>query len=81
MNKRLFISSMVFVFITEIALLVIFALQKVENLQDAVAVNEVVHLVQEKWNTAEWYQDRTGLGYTVIYSKGTVLHKSRNGIS
>mgnify|MGYP001080620176 CR=1 FL=1 len=81
MNKRLFISSMVFVFITEIALLVIFALQKVENLQDAVAVNEVVHLVQEKWNTAEWYQDRTGLGYTVIDSKGTVLYKSRNGIS
>ena len=81
MKNRLFISSMVFVFITEIAMLVIFAMQKIENRQDAVAVNEVVHLVQENWNTISSYNDRTGLGYVVLDSKGEVLYKSRDGIS
>ncbi len=81
MKNRLFISSMVFVFITEIAMLVIFAMQKIENRQDAVAVNEVVHLVQENWNIISSYNDRTGLGYVVLDSKGEVLYKSRDGIS
>lgn len=81
MNKRLFISSMVFVFIIEIAMLVIFALQEVENSQDAVAVNEVVHSVQENWYAIGQYKDRTGLGYTVLDNKGQVLYKSRDGIS
>lgn len=81
MNKRLFISSMVFVFIIEIAMLVIFALQEVENSQDAVVVNEVVHSVQENWYAIGQYKDRTGLGYTVLDNKGQVLYKSRDGIS
>jgi Signal transduction histidine kinase len=81
MKKRLFITSMAFVFIIEIAMLVIFAMQKTEKRQDAVAVNEVVHLVQENWNTISSYKDRTGLGYSVLDSKGEVLYKSRDGIS
>ncbi len=81
MKKRLFITSMAFVFIIEIAMLVIFAMQKTVKRQDAVAVNEVVHLVQENWNTISSYKDRTGLGYSVLDSKGEVLYKSRDGIS
>ncbi|MCI9080705.1 MAG: HAMP domain-containing histidine kinase [Lachnospiraceae bacterium] len=81
MNKRLFISSMVFIFIIEIAMLVIFVLQKAENSQDAVAVNEVVHSVQENWHAIGQYKDRTGLEYTVLDNKGQVLYRSRDGIS
>lgn len=81
MKKYLFITSMAVVFIIETAMLVIFAMQKVENRQDAVAVNEVVHSVQDNWNTAGHYKDSTGIGYTVLDTEGTVLYKSRQGIS
>ena len=42
MKKSIFLTSLVFAFIAEITMLVIFTVQKTENWQDAVVVNEIV---------------------------------------
>ena len=41
MKKSIFLTSLVFAFIAEITMLVIFTVQKTENWQDAVVVKEI----------------------------------------
>jgi len=81
MKKSIFLTSLVFAFIAEITMLVIFTVQKTENWQDAVVVNEIVQSVKKNWDKIRDYKDSTGKDYTVVNNNGTVLYSTGEGIS
>lgn len=81
MKGRAFITGLFLVFAAEFAALIFFAFQDAEISQDAVLVNEVVQSVQMNWNRIEDYENRTGLDYVVLDRNGSVLYKSRSGLS
>lgn len=82
MKKRSFFTVLLLVFAAEAAaLLVIFAAQDTEWVQDAVAVNEAVQSVQADWDAMERHTNRTGLEYVVIDTDGTVLFRTSLGLS
>lgn len=81
MKKHTFLTSIIFAFIAEIIMLVIFAAKNTETRQDAVIVNEIVHSVMEDWDNIENYKDSTGAGYVVLGKNGKVLYKTKNGLN
>lgn len=81
MKGRAFITGLLLVFAAEFAALIFFAVQDAETSQDTVLVNEVVQSVQMNWNRIEDYENRTGLDYVVLDRNGSVLYKSRSGLS
>lgn len=81
MKKRIFFGGLVILFLIEIVVLILFALSKAEKLQDTVAVNEVVKTVQNDWNSFEQHSNRTSLEYVVIRLDGTVLYRTKAGLS
>ncbi|MCI8550557.1 MAG: HAMP domain-containing histidine kinase [Lachnospiraceae bacterium] len=81
MKKRVFISIMALAVAAELAVLAVFAAGDADNRQDTVAVNEVVKSVEAQWSAMENYRDNTGLDYVALDSDGTVLFKTRQGLS
>ncbi len=81
MKNRTFFGSMIFLFLIELAVLMSFALPKEEKLYDTVAVNEVVQTVQSDWNSLGEHIDRTSLEYVVLDPNGTVLYRTKEGLS
>lgn len=81
MKKRFFFVSLLLVFAAELAALLVFAAQDTEWVQDAVAVNEAVQSVQADWDTIERHTNHTALDYVVIDTDGTVLFRTRPGLS
>lgn len=81
MKSRIFFSGMFVIFLIELTVLILFALTKTKNLQDTVAVNEVVQTVQGNWDSLEDHINHTALDYTVLSSDGSVLYKTRSGLS
>ena len=81
MKSRIFFSGMFVIFLIELTVLILFALTKTKNLQDTVAVNEVVQTVQGNWDSLEDHINHTTLDYTVLSSDGSVLYKTRSGLS
>lgn len=81
MKKHFFFSGMLLVFAAELAALLLFAMRDTEWVQDAVAVNEAVQSVQADWDTMESHVNRTGLDYVVLDTDGTVLFRTRDGLS
>lgn len=81
MKSRIFFSGMFVIFLIELTVLILFALPETKNLQDTVAVNEVVQTVQGNWDSLEDHINRTALDYTVLSSDGSVLYKTRSGLS
>lgn len=81
MKKHIFRTSIVFAFMAEIIMLVIFAAQKAETRQDAVIINEIVHSVMDNWDSIENYKDSTGQDYVVLGKNGEILYKTKNGLS
>lgn len=81
MKSRVFFGLLILVFLVELVLLVVFSFPSDSNLQDSVAVNEVVQTVQNNWNSLEDYNNLTDLDYVVIDLDGTVLYKTKNGLS
>lgn len=81
MRKKLFIFGLVLLFSIEIIALVFFAVQVSECSQDVVAVNEVVQLITQNFNSLEEYENPTSLNYVVINDEGNILYKTRNGLS
>ena len=53
MRKRKILLSLIVIFAVEITALLLFMFQNADILQDAVQVNEIVHLVQSDWNKME----------------------------
>lgn len=81
MRKRIFLIGLSLVFVVEIAALILFAISGTDNLQDTVAVNEVVRTVQSDWRCLEDHSNDTTLDYVVLDTHGTVLYKTRQGLS
>lgn len=80
MKKHIFLTSIIFAFIAEIIMLVIFAVKKTETRQDAVIANEIVHSVMENWENIGNYKDSTGASYVVAGKDGKVLYKTKTGL-
>lgn len=81
MKNRIFFSGLLIIFFIEIVILMMFALQKTENLQDTVAVNEAVQTVKSDWADLDNHINRTCLEYVVLDSNGIVLYRTRTGLS
>ncbi len=81
MKNRVFFSGMFITFLIEIAVLLLFAIPKTENLQDTVTINEAVQTVQSDWDNLDKHINRTALDYVVLDSDGVVLYKTRSGLS
>ena len=73
MKNGIFTGTLIVVFAVEIAALLWFTLNKTENVQDAVAVNEAVQSVREDWHDLAAHTNRTELGYVVINSAEEVV--------
>lgn len=81
MKKHIFLSGLILMFAIELAVLIAFAVQDTDNLQDAVAINEAVQSVQMDWNMIEHHTNQTNLDYVVLDAYGTVLFKTKEGLS
>lgn len=81
MKQRTFLISLILIFAVEIAALIAFAARDTDNMQDAVAVNEVVQSVQDDWDIIKNHKNQTGLDYVVLDTDGQVLFKTKSGLS
>lgn len=81
MKKRVFFGTMIALFLVELAVLLLFALPKEEKLQDTVAINETVQTIQRNWNLLGAHRNPTSLDYVVLDLHGTVLYRTKKGIS
>lgn len=81
MRKHAFLIGLLLVFAAEIVTLTVFAVQDINNTQDAVAINEAVQSVQADWNMMETHINRISLDYTVLDLDGTVIFKTQEGLS
>ena len=81
MRKRTILLSLIVIFAVEITALLLFMFQNADILQDAVQVNEIVHLVQSDWNKMENHRNLTELEYVVLDRMGEVVFRSREGLS
>ena len=81
MKKRTFLISLTLVFVAEMIALIVFAIYDIDNVQDAVLVNEVVQSVQRDWNTMENHKNQTSLDYVVLNTDGDIILKTKSGLS
>lgn len=81
MKNHIFIGGLLICFLTELAILIRFALPKTAEPQDPVAVNEVLQTVQRNWDSLNGHINRTSLEYVVIGTDGTVLYKTKENLS
>lgn len=81
MKNRIFFGTMITLFLIELAVLLLFAFPKEEKLYDTVAVNETVQTIQRNWNSLENHSNPTSLEYVVIDLHGTVLYRTKAGLS
>lgn len=73
--------SMIALPLIELAVLLLFALPKEENLQDTVTVNEIVQAVQNGWDSLEGHTNCTDLDYVVVRRNSrTEWQKRQKGI-
>lgn len=81
MKKQLFLIGFILVLIAEIITLIVFAVQTPDFSQDTVAVNEVVQTVTADFNALETHKNSTSLDYVVLDEGGSVLYKTKSGLS
>ena len=81
MKKRALVVCLCTLFVIEAIALVVFATQKTESPQDAVAVNEVAESVRMDWHAMEKHKNRTGLDYVVLDADRTVRYRTKTGLS
>lgn len=81
MKRRIFLIGFSITFLVEIVALIIFASREENHIQDTVAVNEVVQTVQKDWNDIGNYVNYSSLDYVVLDTNGTVLFKTKSGLS
>ena len=81
MKGRVFFIGLFLTFAAELAILVLFIPNQTEGAQDTVAVNEVVQTVQRDWDSLGAHINETGFDYVVLGADGTVLYRTRPGLS
>lgn len=81
MKNRVFFGGLLVLFLMELVLLFLFALPRAEKPQDAVEVNEAVKTVQRDWGSLENHKNSTALDYVAVDSDGTVLYRTKQGLS
>lgn len=81
MKKRNFLIALIMVFIAEATALAFFSMYRIDNLQDAVVVNEAVQAVLDDWDAMEDHRSNTELDYTVLDADGKVIFQTREGLS
>lgn len=81
MKSHTFFSAVIVLFLIELTVFILYILPKTENEQDTVAVNEVVQTVQDNWKHLDSLTNPTTLDYVVIDLEGTVLYKTKSGLS
>lgn len=81
MKKRIFLVSLLCIFLMEAVSLIFFALQNTDNAQDTILVNEVLQSVQTNWNKLGNHKNQTELDYVVLSLDGAVLFRTKPGLS
>ena len=81
MRKQVFLIGFILIFIAEIIALVVFAVQTPDFSQDTVAVNEVVQSVTRDIGDMDNHRNETALDYVVLDEDGSLLYKTRAGLS
>ena len=81
MKKQAFLIGVLFVLISEIIMLIVFAVQTPDFSQDTVAVNEVVQSVTKDFNALEQHKNTTVLDYVVLGENYNLLYKTKSGLS
>lgn len=81
MRKQVFLIGFILIFIAEIIALVVFAVQMPDFSQDTVAVNEVVQSVTRDIGDMDNHRNETALDYVVLDEDGSLLYKTRAGLS
>lgn len=81
MKKRTLVVCLCFLFVIEVIVLMVFATQKMESTQDAVAVNEVAETVRLDWHTMKKHRNQTRLDYVVLDADGAVRYRTKSGLS
>ena len=81
MKNRVFFGGLLVLFLMELVLLFLFARPRAEKPQDAVEVNEAVKTVQRDWGSLENHKNSTALDYVAVDSDGTVLYRTKQGLS
>ncbi len=79
--RKQFCLFLLLLFVAELAVLWHFAMQDYDEVQDAVAVNEVIHTLQDDWRNLETHRNRTALDYVVLDGGGAVLFRTKPGLS
>lgn len=81
MKKKSFLIGFLFVFVAEIIVLIVFAVQTPNFSQNAVDVNEVVKSVTEDFHTIENHKNRTSLNYVVLDTDDNLIYRTKFGLS
>lgn len=78
MRHGFFFAGLLLTFAAELTILLLF---KTEMPPDTVAMNEILHTLQKDWDSLENHINPTDLDYVVLDLKGTVLYRTRPGLS
>ena len=81
MKKSLFLTGMLFVIISELLALILFAVQTPDLAQDTVAVNEAVQGVSRDFRTMDRHVNTSGLDYVVLDVDGKKIFSTKSGLS
>ncbi|MDE6259597.1 MAG: HAMP domain-containing histidine kinase [Oscillospiraceae bacterium] len=81
MRGRAFFVGLFLVFAAELAMLVLLMGHGTESPWDTVAVNEIVQTVQRDWDSLANHVNDTEFDYVVLGADGTVLYRTRPGLS
>ncbi len=81
MKNKNFLAALLLFFAAELAALFVFAFWDANNLQDAIAVNEVLQSAQRDWKEIENHENQTDLDYVLLTLDGAVLWRTRAGLS
>ena len=81
MKNHIFFWGLTGIFLMELLVLFLSVCFKTENLQDTVAVNEAVQTVQNDWDSLAKHNNQTPLDYVVLGTDGTVLYRTKPGLS
>lgn len=81
MKYKVFLTGLIVIFLVEIFALIWLTKPDSDNLQDSVEINEAVQSVQSDWVSIGTHKNVTSLDYTVLDGGGTILFKTRSGLS
>lgn len=81
MKHKLFLFSFLLFILAEMLILIWFANDTSDGLQDSVPVNEAVQSVQADWYEMETHRNVTALDYTVLDNEGAVRFQTKPGLS